>query len=96
MADEEEQRARPIRSDYYFGVGERKKLVKTTRASSAFMVVPRAMMHMQTNEYGANVVEIFDEKTGTLHAVLRMKLNGSSLPDIRTLFKRKVKKAVKP
>lgn len=52
----------------------RKKVVKKTRAAHALNAVPNAMRHMEINEYGARVCEIWDTSDGTLYAVITAKL----------------------
>lgn len=59
--------ARPIKSYYY---NHKKELIRTNSGVHVDMAVPRAIFHMQTEEYGARVCEVIDINTGQLWAVV--------------------------
>lgn len=79
-----DQPKRPIRTDYYQG----KQRVRTTRAAAARRAVPLAVMHMQANDYAATAVEVYDETTGKLFAVMRSSLVDGHLR-LMVIYKRK-------
>lgn len=79
---------RLIRSDYYID-RKAKKLVATTRSKWAVNAVPRAIFHMQTNEYGANLCEVYDLDNGDVHAVIVSHLDHGNRK-IEIAFKREV------
>ena len=80
------KRGRTIQTVYYLG----KNPVKITRSTYSFSAVPRCIAHMQINQYGANIAEVFDLHDGKLHAVIRRLISG----EIRIIFKREVKEGV--
>lgn len=80
-----------IRTDYRRG----NKLVKSTYGHWAANAVPNATRHLQTNEYGATVVEVYDMNNGVVHAVLTNKLNHGKCK-MEILFKREVTPAMAP
>lgn len=57
--------SRPIKAVYYNG---REKALKRTAGKHPRSMTKAAFDHMQTDEYGASVVEVFDNKV--LHAVI--------------------------
>ena len=59
---------RPIYSTFLNHKGE---MLRINRSKYGTNAVPRAVAHMQNDEYGAHVCEVFDSTTGTLWAVLR-------------------------
>jgi hypothetical protein len=75
-----------IKTVYYSGVSKLSNVVKTTASVYAFNAVPNAVRHLQTNEYGATLCEVYDENNGTLHAVMKRNVKG----EIHILFKREV------
>ena len=85
------ERVRTIQTDYYLG----RKKVKSTFSTWVTNCVPNATRHLQSNEYGANRVEVWNCVTGTLYAQMRAKLNGTAPPSIHTTFKRDAAKAFK-
>lgn len=90
MTDEKEpsevQTLRPIQTVYRRG----KKLLRVNNAKYANSAVLRCVDHMQTNDYGATLAEVYDSVTGVLHAVI----THSSVGKISILFKREVKKGM--
>ncbi len=70
-----------IKTTFYKG----KKLIKINHAKYANAAVVRAVGHMQTNNYGATVAEVYDEVTGELHAVLTRSVSG-----MKIAFKREI------
>lgn len=76
-----------IKSVLYAGVSTFSQVEKINRAKYAFNAVPNAIAHMQTNAYSARLCEIYDERDGTLHAIIKRGIKG----DITILFKRTVK-----
>ena len=75
----------PIKTTYWQG----KSLVKTTHARSSNSAVSRCVQHMQLDEYGASAAEVFDSRSGVLHAVLTRSPMG-----MRIVFKRKPEKGL--
>lgn len=71
---------RKIRTDYYY----RGELVKVTRAVHPNRANVNAFRHMQINEYGAGIAEVYDEGTGELHAQFSLSAAGV----LRTTFSR--------
>jgi hypothetical protein len=68
-------RTRPplnIKSDYYLG----KDLVKRNSASNPLRAVSRAVEHLRLNSYEATHVEVYDDRRGTLHAVIKRHMAG--------------------
>lgn len=76
----DETAPRRIRTDYSF----RGELVKVTRAVHPNRANVNAFRHMQINEYGAGIAEVWDENTGELHAQFRLSAAG----ELRTTFTR--------
>jgi hypothetical protein len=58
---------RNIRSVYY---NYKEEAVKTTASVHPRTATMRAVDHMQVDDYGAKVVEVYDHSVGTLHAVI--------------------------
>jgi hypothetical protein len=77
---------RPIVTTYYEDF-KANKMVKITRSLHANSACMNCFNHMQLDHYKALVAEVYDERTGSLHAVFRHKINGG----IETIFKREVK-----
>ena len=77
---------RTIQTVYYRG----KQVVKINVASHANSAVLRCVDHMQLNHYEATTVEVFDNVTGTLHAVVRLSVHKK----ITIVFKRPVKEGM--
>jgi len=63
------------------------RVVKRNTAKHANRAVLHCVNHMQLNIYEATVAEVYDEKRGVLHCVVKRKING----DIVILYRRKVK-----
>lgn len=83
--------ARPIQSIFYQGSGKAEVVVQINRSRWANNAVAQAVKHMQINEYDATVCEVFDIRTGTLHAVIRRYVGQNK---IEILYKRKVKEGM--
>jgi hypothetical protein len=69
----EEASPRHIVSQYLYGHKE----TRVTRAKYASKAVPNAVMHMQMDDYQANVCQVWDESTGELHAVIKRNVKGA-------------------
>jgi hypothetical protein len=78
---------RNIRTVYSGVKGETLKINHASYANSAVL---RAVDHMQLNNYGAKVAEVFDSSSGELHAVIRNSMNG----EIRIVYEREVSKGM--
>lgn len=78
---------RSIKTVYYLG----RSVVKINRAAHDNSAVLRCIDHMQLNDYAATSAEVFDENTGTLHAVIRRVMNTNT---IVIAFKREVKRGM--
>lgn len=63
---------RLIRTDYYL----RGEIVRTTRSIHPNNATRNCFDHMQMNDYGADVAEVYDEHTGDLHAVFTYSVDG--------------------
>lgn len=72
---------RTIQTTYYAG----KHVVKNNTAVHSNTAVLRCVDHMQLDHYEASVAEVFDNDTGTLHAVIKRNTKG-----IVIVFKRDV------
>lgn len=83
--------ARPIQTIFYQGSGRSEVVVQINRSRWANNAVAQAVKHMQVNEYDATVCEVFDTRTGTLHAVIRRYVGQNK---IEILYKRKVKEGM--
>ena len=66
---------RPIQAIFY----KHGKVVKTNNSSHANYGVVNAIKHMQTNQYNAQICEVFNTKTGKLYAVLKWTKVGTAL-----------------
>lgn len=75
---------RHIHTTYY----RQKQVVRMTSAKWANSAVLNCIKHMQFNDYGSTHAEVFDSRTGMLHAVVSHSVVGN----IRILFKREVHK----
>jgi hypothetical protein len=64
---------RGIKTEYRF----RNTVIKTTRSADHNRAVAKCLEHMQVNQYGATVAEIFDADTETLYAQVARKSDGS-------------------
>ena len=63
---------RQIKAVYYGTNGTgRRKVIKTNVGWRPRTMVLHSLDHLQRDEYGANVCEVFDASVGTLHAVLK-------------------------
>ena len=71
---------RNITTTFYRGVS----VVKVNKASYASNAVLRCVDHLQLNSYQAGHAEVYDSADGTLHAVVKRRING----DLEILFKR--------
>lgn len=49
---------------------------KITRALNANRAVATAVAHMQINQYGSHLCEVYDSETGELHAIIKRSVNG--------------------
>lgn len=83
--------ARPIQTIFYQGFGRSEVVVQINRSRWANNAVAQAVKHMQVNEYDATVCEVFDMRTGALHAVIRRYVGQNK---IEILYKRKVKEGM--
>lgn len=75
---------RPIKSVYYF----RREIVRKNSASNPLRCTSRCVEHLRLDSYGATHVEVFDETTGTLHAVVKRDMQGN----IHILYERELVK----
>lgn len=83
-----ERAKRPVQTVYYFV----EAVVKINYAAHSNTAVLRAVDHMQLNHYGATVAEVFDNTTGTLHAVVTRSFE---LPGkIEIVFRREVQEGM--
>lgn len=83
--EQEANNGRVIETIYCRG----KLVVKRNLAAYANSGVLRCVDHMQRNSYQATVAEVFNNRTGKLHAVVRSSLiNGE--PSIVIVFKSEV------
>ena len=78
-----DKKSRTIQTTYF---GNRNVVLKVNKASYANSAVLRAVDHMQMNDYGARVAEVFDDETSELHAVITNNVKG----EIRIIYKRDV------
>lgn len=81
--------SRNIKAVYYRG----KDVMKVNKSKWANSASKNAFDHMQLDRYEATHCEVYDERTGELHAVLRRKLTKGEV-EIETLFKREVKEGM--
>lgn len=68
----------------YFSPTDHKTPVKVNLSASPQSAVMLAVGHMQMNDYGAELCNVFDNQTAELHAVIKHYPDGH----IRILFKR--------
>ena len=73
---------RPIQTVFY---SHSEQVIRVNSSATAFNAVPNAIKHMQNNEYEAWSAEVFNNRTGKLHAVIIRHVSG----DIEILFKAK-------
>jgi hypothetical protein len=73
---------RPIQTIYSLGT----KVTKVTHSLHSNSAVMNCVNHMQLNHYGATLAEVFDNQVGTLHALIKRKING----DLVIIYKRLV------
>lgn len=66
---------RQVVTSYYNG----SKIVKINRAAYSRSAVLRCVDHMQENSYGATHVEVFDEISGTLYAVVKRSVGAQTI-----------------
>lgn len=71
--------------------GRNHNVVFTTRAYHANSAVLNCVKHMQLNHYEADVAEVYDTKTGELHAVVAYK---PGIGKIEIVYKREVKEGM--
>jgi hypothetical protein len=77
--------SRNIKTTYWNKpVASHENEVRTNSSSNANRAVAACIMHMQVNDYGAMLAEVWDDDTGELHAVIKRRING----DIHILYKR--------
>jgi hypothetical protein len=62
-----------VRTVYYRG----KEIVKKNRAGRPISAVSRCTEHMRRNDYEATVAEVYDLRTGKLHAVMKVDVHGN-------------------
>lgn len=62
-----------IRTVYYFQA----KIVKITRGTNLFEAAPNAVRNLQTNRYGATLVEVLDAETDELFYSQRRHMDGT-------------------
>lgn len=78
---------RPVRSVFYSDL-RGNTVEKVNRGKYSETAVPRAVAHMQINNYGALLCEVYDDTSGVLHAVIRRFLDKNS---ISIIYEREVK-----
>lgn len=83
----EEEHVLQIKTVYYADMRAR-QATQINRAKYSIRAVPLAVHHMQLDHYSACLCEVFDERSGTLHAVLKRPMGSNQ---IIVLFQRKVK-----
>lgn len=69
---------RPIRAVFYSDYQARNP-IKLNRGKHPESMCLLAHKHLRFDHYGAVLVEVFNEDTGKLHAVLKVKLNGMGI-----------------
>ena len=79
---------RKIETRYY---NRKREVIQINRAIYARTAVLRAVDHMQLDDYGAHVAEVFDIENGALHAVLVTDVKRQ----MRIIFKRDPKIGMK-
>lgn len=79
------KRILPIKSVYYQG----REVVKKNSSSNPLRCASRCLEHLRLNSYEATHAEVFDETTGTLHAVLKRDVKGN----IHVLYERPLTKS---
>lgn len=68
------KRTLPLRTVYYRG----KETVKKNRAGAPIRAVSRCTEHMRRNDYEATHAEVYDTRTGKLHAVMKNDVKGNT------------------
>jgi hypothetical protein len=53
------------------------QVVKTNTSLNANRAVTQCVAHMQVNQYGASVAEVYDAETAVLHAVVKRTIAGN-------------------
>lgn len=81
MSNNDRHYLRPIRAVFYSDTHGR-KAVKINRGKDPESMCLLAHMHLRYDHYDAMMVEVFNEITGKLHAVLRLKRNGMGVEAI--------------
>jgi hypothetical protein len=64
---------RTIKTVYRFQGEE----TKVTTACNPNRAVAKCVEHLQVNDYGATVAEVYDRESGVLHAIVKRSINGS-------------------
>jgi len=72
-SNENEAGTRTIATEYSF----RGNVVKVNRSANPNKAVATCILHMQINQYGATVAEVYDLETGELHAQIKRQTNGN-------------------
>lgn len=65
-------KTRNVVTTYYFG----REIRKINRSSSPQKAVQHCIGHLQSNKYAARIVEISDEETGKLYAIITRNIVG--------------------
>jgi hypothetical protein len=81
---------RPIRSVYYHDHRAR-EVSRVNHAGHANHAVALAVEHLQVNHYEAVLCEVFDERDGVLHAVLKRPIGGTT---ISIIYEREVREGM--
>lgn len=76
-------RTMSVQSVYYRG----REVVKTNRSYHAENAAVNCHKHMRSNRYAATHAEVFDERDGVLHAVIKRTVEGN----VHILYKREYK-----
>lgn len=58
----------------YYRRGEDPKI---TRSGNANRAVANCVLHMQINQYGSHLAEVYDDETGELHAQIKRSVTGA-------------------
>lgn len=58
----------------YYRRGEDPKI---TRSGNANRAVATCILHMQINQYGSHIAEVYDDDTGELHAQIKRSVSGT-------------------
>jgi hypothetical protein len=69
----QEHPQRGIKTEYRF----RNTVIKTTRSADPNRAVAKCLEHMQVNQYGATIAEVFEADTEALYAQVKRFADGS-------------------